>query len=56
MLVILYCKVDTTDARISSFSSGILILKILKGVISISFILEQTAIMSGQEGTTSTTN
>jgi len=39
VLVILYYNVDTTDARIRNFSFGILILKILKGFITISFIL-----------------
>jgi hypothetical protein len=48
VLVILYYRVDTTDARIRSFSSGILILKILKGFITISFILAQSGILSDQ--------
>jgi len=48
VLVIVYCNVDTSDARIRNFSNGILILKILKGFITISFILAQSINLSDQ--------
>jgi len=48
VLVILYYNVDTSDARIRSFGNGILILKILKGFITISFILAQSTDLSDQ--------